>query len=250
VLYGPIVLAGELGTNDMPASVYANNQTKYVHWPAPPVPAFVAAPGSLLSRIHATDRPLTFRTEGLGRPMDVTLVPLYEIHRQRYTVYWHVFTEAGWKAHQAGQAAEAERRRALDARTVDLFRIGEADAEREHHVQGEKSDAVEALGRRLRHAYDGGWFSFDVAVPTNAPADLIVTYWGGETGKRTFDILVNGQKIATQSLHQDDPGKFWDKDYPLPEELTRGKTKVTVTFQAHPGNFAGGVFGVRVVRRK
>jgi hypothetical protein len=35
----------------------------------------------------------------------------------------------------------------------------------------------------------------------------------------------------------------------LPESLTQGRGKVTVKFQAQPGNFAGGVFGVRVVRR-
>ena len=82
------------------------------------------------------------------------------------------------------------------------------------------------------------------------PADLVVTYWGGETGQRTFDILVNDHRIATQSLHQDDPGHFWDKEYPLPEELTQGTNKVTVKFQAHPGNFAGGVFGLCVAKRK
>jgi hypothetical protein len=32
--------------------------------------------------------------------------------------------------------------------------------------------------------------------------------------------------------------------------LTRGKQKVTVRFQAHPGNIAGGVFGVRMLRRQ
>jgi hypothetical protein len=35
----------------------------------------------------------------------------------------------------------------------------------------------------------------------------------------------------------------------LPTELTSGKKKVNVRFAAKPGNFAGGVFGVRTVRR-
>jgi hypothetical protein len=77
----------------------------------------------------------------------------------------------------------------------------------------------------------------------------VITYWGSETGRRTFDVLVEGEKIATTSLHQDKPEEFWDKAYPLPKSLTQGRGKVTVKFQAHPGNFAGGVFGVRVVRR-
>ena len=97
LLYGPIVLAGELGTNGMPADPYARDQTKFVKWPPVPVPVFVADNGSLLKRIHATDRPLTFRTKHLGRPEDVTLVPFYEVQHQRYTVYWRVLSQTEWK---------------------------------------------------------------------------------------------------------------------------------------------------------
>ncbi|MDE3068753.1 MAG: glycoside hydrolase family 127 protein [Verrucomicrobiota bacterium] len=97
LLYGPIVLAGDLGTNGMPADVYATDQTEFVKWPATPVPVFVAEPGSLLRHIHATAQPLVFRTKNLGRPGDVTLAPFYRLQHQRYSVYWRVFTPAGWR---------------------------------------------------------------------------------------------------------------------------------------------------------
>ena len=42
--------------------------------------------------------------------------------------------------------------------------------------------------------------------------------------------------------------KFFDARYLLPAELTRGKERVTVRFQPHPGNIAGGVFGLRTTR--
>jgi hypothetical protein len=231
---GPILLAGDLGAEgtDSQVPVFVTGNRPLADW-VKPVP----------------DQPLTFRTEGAGRPNDVTLTPFYAMYHDRYSVYWDVFTEAGWKAHEAEYQADQQRRKELESRTTDLFRIGEMQPERDHHLQGEKTDAVEFGGRKLRHAYDGGWFSFDVAVPTDAPADLIITYWGSETGNRTFDILVDGQKIATQSLHRDRPEKFWDKTYPLPDALTKGRSKVTVKFQAHPDNYAGGVFGVRVVKR-
>ena len=41
-----------------------------------------------------------------------------------------------------------------------------------------------------------------------------------------------------------------DVTYAVPADLTQGKQKVTVKFQAHPGSMAGGVFGCRVVRRE
>ena len=59
---------------------------------------------------------------------------------------------------------------------------------------------------------------------------------------------MDGQVIATQKLEQNRPNEFFDVSYPVPVELTRGKGKVTVRFQAKPGKWAGGLFGVRMVK--
>jgi hypothetical protein len=67
-------------------------------------------------------------------------------------------------------------------------------------------------------------------------------------GPREFDILIDGRKIATQKLNNNRPEMFYDEIYPIPDELTKGKAKITVRFQAHPGNMAGGVFDCRVLK--
>ena len=108
VLYGPIVLAGELGTNGMPADPYAQDQTKYVKWPPAPVPVFVADKDSLLKHIRATREPLTFKTTNLGHPEDVTLVPFYRTQHDRYTVYWRVLSPAEWKQQETGTKASRQ----------------------------------------------------------------------------------------------------------------------------------------------
>jgi hypothetical protein len=77
----------------------------------------------------------------------------------------------------------------------------------------------------------------------------VATYWGSESGPREFDVLVDGERVATQSLHQDHPERFWDQTYELPQKLTAGKQRVNIRFAAKPGNYAGGVFGLRTVRR-
>ena len=82
------------------------------------------------------------------------------------------------------------------------------------------------------------------------PIDLVCTYWGGDTGSRQFDLLVDGRKLATQALNRDAPGKFFDVTYPLPKEMVEGKEEVTVRFQAHPEMTAGGVFGCRILKRE
>ena len=85
-------------------------------------------------------------------------------------------------------------------------------------------------------------------VTPDAPIELLCTYWGGETGQRTFDILVEGQLVATETLNRDQPGKFFERAYPVPRELTRDKQQVEVRFRAHPDNMAGGLYGLRVLK--
>jgi hypothetical protein len=75
------------------------------------------------------------------------------------------------------------------------------------------------------------------------------SYWGGDSGNRVFDILIDGKKVATQKLSSPKPGQFMDVTYPVPVDLTKGKEKVTVKFQANPGSMAGGVFGCRIVKQ-
>jgi hypothetical protein len=78
---------------------------------------------------------------------------------------------------------------------------------------------------------------------------LICTYWGDDAGARRFDILVDGKKLATQVLERNQPGQFFEVEYPLSGEWTRDKSSITVTFQAAPGNFAGGLFAISVVKQ-
>lgn len=67
-------------------------------------------------------------------------------------------------------------------------------------------------------------------------------------GNRVFDILVDGAKLATERLQNNQPGKFYDQVYPFTESLNKGKSKITVKFQAHPGAWAGGIFGLRILK--
>jgi hypothetical protein len=94
----------------------------------------------------------------------------------------------------------------------------------------------------------GGWFSYDLKVIPDKPMLLVCTYVGSEGRTRAFDVLVDGQKIATQSL-EIHPTELFDVEYKLPESLTRGKLKITVKFQALPNATAGQVLDVRVAKQ-
>ena len=148
VFYGPLVLAGVLGDDSeglLP--VLVTNDRPVTEWLKP------------------AGEPLTFRTEGVGRPADQTLTPFFGIHDSRYVVYWDIFTEAQWEQRRQEYEAQRQRERELAERTVDLIAIGEMQPERDHKVEGEKTSAGEFGGRKFRHANDGGWFSCEIKLP-------------------------------------------------------------------------------------
>ena len=61
------------------------------------LPILVKGDGPLAAGVvPLPGRELAFRTERLGRPADVRLVPFWQISYDRYTVYWDVITEAEW----------------------------------------------------------------------------------------------------------------------------------------------------------
>jgi DUF1680 family protein len=230
---GPILLAGDLGPVGQEAEV----------------PVLVSESQDLMPRVKpVANRALTFATEKVGQPEDVTLKPFYQTYANRYSVYWEVMKEIAWASRKSEQAAERQARKELEARTVDWFQPGEMQPERDHNMQGERTVPGDFNGHKFRHAMDGGWFSFEMKTDPARTNELICTWWGSEIGPRTFDIIVDGRKIATQVLLNNKPGQFWDAAYAIPPSLAANNQKVTVKFAAHPGNFAGGLFGCRIVR--
>jgi len=131
---------------------------------------------------------------------------------------------------------------------VDAVNPGEEQNERDHKVTGERTSAGDFGSRKYRHATDGGWFSWEVKALPDKPQQLRVTYWGSDGGNRVFDIHIDGTNLTTQRLENNKPSKFYDEVYVIPTDITQGKDKVTVKFQAHPGAWAGGVFGLRVMK--
>ena len=106
VMYGPLVLAGELGTDGMPHTCVHGSQAAHSGDMDPPVPVLVTEldrPSEWVERIDPGA--LRFRTKNVGRPHDVALRPLHEMHHQRYTVYWRVLTQAEWEKEQAEREA-------------------------------------------------------------------------------------------------------------------------------------------------
>ncbi len=248
-VYGPVVLAGDLGpVSSEPSVPYASGQGDNFNKPSADVPVLVTTsdPSTQVKRTSKND--LVFHTDIAAEHKTLTLRPFNEIFYNHYNVYWDVLAPAQYTERRAALEAETARLKELDARTLDEYRPGEQQSEIDHNQKGELSSSGDAQQRKYRHAEPGGWFSFDMKVNPGVPLELQATYWGGDAG-RTFDILIDGQLLATETLNQDKPGAFFEKSYPIPETLTQGKQKVTVRFQHRAGSYVGGLFGARMLKR-
>jgi hypothetical protein len=222
VMYGPVVLAGITDK----ARWFLGDPAKPEGWVKP-------VPG----------KPLTFT---VGTDPAMTLVPLNRILHERYGVYW-VVTPEGSPRHKRILADE-EARRKREARIVDHVVPNNAESEKAHNIQGENHGSGDLGGMGGWHHAISGWFSWDLKVLPDVPMTLVCTFWGSDSGNRTFDILVEGQKMGTMTLSNNRPGELFEVEYPLAPESIKGKTKITVRFQSHPDNFAGGCFGCATLK--
>jgi len=237
LIYGPLVLAGNLG----PVVDSASKDQMYV-----PVMMTENRDPSIWTK-PLEGKTNTFITVNTGRPRDVEMKPFYSIYDRRYSVYWDLFNEAGWEAREAEYKTELENKKRINEATIDFVQPGEMQPERNHNFKGEKTTPGGFKERPNRESRSG-WFSFDMKITPDTPVALVVEYWGGFPGAKTFDIMVDEKVIATENISGKKEGQFINVQYDIPDEISRGKSKITVRFRAHPGNMAGPVFGVRTIK--
>jgi DUF1680 family protein len=240
ILYGPLVMAGDLGPENDPDA----NHHDYV-----PV-LFAEDQNTNLWLSTISNAVNTFKVEDkVAQPRSFTLRPFYTTHERRYSVYWDLFNEERWNQYQLNYKAELEWKKELEEKTLDFFQPGEIQQERDHAFKGERIRILDFRHKKARVADRGGWFSFELRVDPGNEMALMIHYWGGFTGSKTFDILVNGKKIATENISGKKDGKFIDIQYEIEPELVSDKNKIIVTFEPHQGHRAGPIFGARTFIR-
>ncbi len=89
ILYGPLVLAGKLGSEGLTKEMMVGPLGPNIRRHPIDVPAFRASNADLTSWIRpVSGEALTFRTSGQAK--DVTLVPFHRLFGERYSIYWGV----------------------------------------------------------------------------------------------------------------------------------------------------------------
>lgn len=236
VFYGPLVLAGDLGdTNDVLAyspmyvPVLITENKKITDWLKP-----------------VEGKTNTFQTVDVGNPRDMILKPFYKTNDRRYSIYWDIFTQEKWKNFQQEYKADIERKKKIEQITVDFFQPGEMQPERDHNFKENNSWVGIHKGRKYRET--NGWLKFQMKTDKKSNIALMVDYWGGFPGSKTFDIIVEGTLIKTENISNRNMNKFISETYEVSTRLTKGKSKITVELRSHDGHRAGPIFGVRTIQ--
>jgi hypothetical protein len=240
LLWGPLVLGGDLGQEGIRLGRGSSNT----------VPVLVAAEMPVTNWLKpVAGKPGDFESVGVGQGKDVQFVPFYRLHERTYALYWDTFTSTEWAKKSPDYIAQQAREEKLKLATVGFAQPGQMQTERDYNMLAsapEDSSVAQTMGRDGRRGTK--WFSFDLPVDPEHPMTLICTYYADEWNKRTFDILVDGQKVGDQTIEARGEPKFYDVEYKIPAGLVNGRKKVTVRFQATQGNEIGAVYGIRTIR--
>ncbi|MFB6343657.1 beta-L-arabinofuranosidase domain-containing protein [Saccharicrinis sp. FJH62] len=248
IFYGPLVLAGELGKDKMPGSDLVSRALHYNDWitETADIPVFVADKIDLTNWIKQDKRdPLKFITHNAGQlnggSKEISLIPYYKMHHQRYSVYWKIYS-----------SDEMTFRKKV---VQDEVNPSSENDEKSHNLKGErmmrsaiKDDRHFWENNRIgRYAEEDGWFSYDLKInPGFTPNYLVVTYWGGASRNQAVELYVNNKPVKTENLYERWPLTYYEEVYELSPEMTGIKDKVTVKFKAPEGMKTGHIFGVKV----
>ncbi|ASB49569.1 glycoside hydrolase family 127 protein [Alkalitalea saponilacus] len=254
LLHGPIVLTASTGTRDLDGLVADDSRMGHIAHGAlysrENAPMLLLDDENWTEKVKSSDSPLTFTAPELIYPRefsDLELIPFYKLHDARYMVYWQTATSEEIEKIRV-ELQERERvLMALEAQTIDHVETGQQQPESDRGFQGEQTEAGVHQNRHWRHA--SGWFSYYLNDRQAEAKTLRVTYYGLDRD-RDFDIILNGEVIATVNLDGSQGDSFFDVDYQIPSHIAEKQQngRHLLMFRAHEGSIAGGIFYVRLMR--
>jgi DUF1680 family protein len=255
-MHGPILLGAKTGTEDLRGLLADDGRwAQYpggIMMPVDQAPILIEDDIQHLANklIAVKDKPLHFTLDvNMENPLGVTLEPFANIHDARYMIYWLALTNEGYRAYKDSLTAIENEKMAIERQTIDFVAPGEQQPETDHAIEKEHSTSGNSNNEFYRVATENGYFSYELKTNKEENLNLLVRYWGAEWGGRKFDIYIDDEKLLTEdNTNRWNQSRFFDIRYNIPERMVKGKDKIRVKFQSIPGNSAGAVYFVRLLR--
>ena len=254
-MHGPILLGAKTGAESLTGLIADDSRWGHIAsgpmLPTEKAPIIVEDDRSKIAEklVPVTGKPLTFAAPGLhivNSQDNLEFEPFYKIHDSRYMMYWMALTNSQYQAFLDSIAAGS-----LEKRTIDSVATGVQPSEADHAMQSSNSYSGTHMGEFWRDARSGGYFSYNLKTIRETTISLMVRYWGNENGNRTFDILIDDVRLATENISGKwNVSEFRNVEYEISNSMVEGKEQIRVKFQAPSSGYAGGVFFVRLLRQK
>ncbi|MFW6202709.1 MAG: beta-L-arabinofuranosidase domain-containing protein [Marinilabilia sp.] len=255
-MHGPVLLGAKTGTNDLQGLLAGDG--RWDQYPGGEMLPIDKAPILVEDDIEniadklvpVEDEPLHFKLNVKTKnPADVKLEPFASIHDAGYMIYWLALSNEEYQAYMDSLSVVEKEKIALEKRTIDFVATGEQQPESDHAMQKENSNSVNTNQEFYRDASRDGYFSYEMKTNAETNLSLMVRYWGAEWGGRKFDIYIDDEKLLTEdNTDRWNQSRFFNIEYPIPKSMVQGKNKIRVKFQALPGNTAGGVYYIRLIK--
>ncbi|MFV0310807.1 MAG: beta-L-arabinofuranosidase domain-containing protein [Dysgonomonas sp.] len=251
IFYGPVTLAAKTGTEDMTGLFADDSRGGHIahgrQIPMKDMPIIVSDPDKIASLVKPVQgKPLTFHLSGLypeKYTAGLELIPFFRLHESRYIIYWPQATAEGVKEIQQKIEDEEKERIKLDGITADKVVCGEQQPESDHFIQSDKSNTGFIEDIHWREAR--GWFSYQLKNAGKNANYLYLKYFDRDQN-RSFDVFVNGRKVASLSLKGDGGDNLFTSTYPVPES-EKGKEILDVKIVAAPNSVTTKIAEVRVL---
>lgn len=258
IMHGPILLGTKTGTEDLKGLVADDGRWAHIaggeRLPVDKAPIIIEnSMEDIAGKITPVkDKPLTFTTSlNMVNKANIELEPFYRIHDSRYMIYWMWLTDSQYKNYIDSLAVVEKERIELQKRTIDFVAPGEQQPEADHQMEKLKSNTGNFQDEFWRDARNEGYFSYNMATNSETGLSLMVRYWGAEWGNRKFDIFIDNEKLVTEdNTGRWNQSQFQEVKYEIPDSMVKDKKQIRVKFQALPGNTAGAVYYIRLVRNQ
>ena len=259
IIHGPILLGAKTGTEDLKGLVANDGRWAHIaggeRLPVDKAPIIIEdnmdeIAGKLTP---VKDKPLSFTASSLTmvNKANIELEPFYGIHDSRYMIYWMWLTNSQYKTYLDSLAIVEKERMELQKRTIDFVAPGEQQPEADHQMEKLKSNTGNFQDEFWRDARNEGYFSYSMTTNSETVLSLLVRYWGAEWGNRKFDIFIDNEKLLTEdNTGRWNQSQFQEVKYKIPDSMVKDKKQIRVKFQALPGNTAGAVYYIWVVRER
>ncbi|MBO0995644.1 glycoside hydrolase family 127 protein [Bacillus sp. SD088] len=232
--HGPYVLAGGLGTENVSAD-HPNGIIVRVGTKERLLPDALTMTADdwrenfqeYMRPVEREDNLFAFQADNIEE--QITFTPYYEMHGERYGIYFKLL-KADSKTAQEALKKKEEWIREQELILAELHNFDENNSEYAKKLTYKQSEVGAFLGRRYRKAFKNGWFSYEFTVHTKKDFYLQLDFHRDDVGKQ-MDLILNGQETRTMTVNGKVEGEFISQHILLDKALLLKEGNMKLTFK-------------------